>query len=120
MKFSAKSRKFLNVFLFLVFSFKSLFLLLLLFITPYPIFFYTDEWMTPVSFIRKEIPTSKTVVINGHMWRYINITYKHNPKDLMINAQLPYVNLNVTMKDQKTLNTTVAVSNGKSKHIMVC
>ena len=54
------------------------------------------------------------------MWRYINITYKHNPKDLMINAQLPYVNLNVTMKDQKTLNTTVAVSNGKSKHIMVC
>lgn len=76
--------------------------------------------MTPVSFIRKEIPTSKTVVINGHMWRYINITYKHNPKDLMINAQLPYVNVNVTMKDQKTLNTTVAVSNGKSKHIMVC
>ena len=76
--------------------------------------------MTPVSFLRKENPSSKTVDINGHMWSYMNVSYQHNPKDFMISAQIPYVNLNITMKDQKTFNTTVAVSNGKTKHQMVC
>ena len=49
----------------------------------------------------------------------MNVSYQGNQQDMLMNVQIPYVNATATMKNKKTLNATVAVSNGSIIHQMV-